>query len=84
MPLVVAAVLLEDEPDPARRARAASEIVAVSPLSAVVLQPSGERAVTLLDGTRRPVEVVVQADGFAVVDGLEPGSEIQLPMPPGS
>ncbi len=52
------------------------------PASALVQQPSGESAVMLVDGTARPVSVIAEADGFAVVQGLEPGTTILLPSPP--
>lgn len=55
----------------------------VVPVSAMSLQPSGGRTVTLMDGALQAVDVITEADGFAVVDGLEPGTQIQLPMPPG-
>ncbi len=55
----------------------------VVPTSALVQQPSGDLAVTLTDGTVRRVRVVAEADGFAVVEGLEPGTIIQLPSAPG-
>jgi len=38
--------------------------------------------VTLSDGTTRPVRVLAEADGFAVVDGLPAGTVILLPSPP--
>ncbi len=56
----------------------------VVPVSAIELQASGARVVTLVDGSQRPVKVITQADGFAVVDGLDPGTEIRLPTPPRS
>lgn len=55
----------------------------VVPTSALVQQPSGDLAVTLTDGTVRSVRVVAEADGFAVVEGLEPGTIIALPSAPG-
>jgi len=54
----------------------------VVPVSALVQQPSGRPAVTLSDGTTRPVRVLAEADGFAVVDGLPAGTVILLPSPP--
>lgn len=54
----------------------------VVPMSALVQEPSGALTVTLSDGTRRPIEVLAQADGFAVVRGLEVGAIIKLPLPP--
>jgi peptidoglycan hydrolase-like protein with peptidoglycan-binding domain len=55
----------------------------VVPSSALVQQATGGVAVTLGDGTIRTVRVVAEADGFAVVDGIQPGTVIELPSPPG-
>ena len=54
----------------------------VVPASALVQQPSGALAVTLADGTSRSVRIVVEADGFAVVEGLDTGLIIKLPEAP--
>ncbi len=54
----------------------------VVPVSALFQQPSGAVAVTLADGAQRAVTVVAEADGFAVVEGVEAGTLIQLPSPP--
>jgi peptidoglycan hydrolase-like protein with peptidoglycan-binding domain len=56
----------------------------VVPTSALVVQPSGGSAVTMADGSTRTVTVVAEANGFAVVDGLDAGAIIRLPSPPGS
>jgi len=56
----------------------------VVPTSALAVQPSGGSAVTMADGSIRPVTVVAEANGFAVVEGLEAGSIIRLPSPPTS
>lgn len=56
----------------------------VVPLSALVQQPDGTLAVTLGSGDAHQVRVIAQADGFAVVDGLSPGTEILLPGAPAS
>lgn len=54
----------------------------VVPTSALVEQPSGGLAVTLVDGGSAGVRIVAEADGFAIVEGLEPGTVIVLPSPP--
>lgn len=54
----------------------------VVPRSALIQQPSGGLAVLLPDGTPRAVDVLAEADGFAVVDGLDVGTVIVLPSPP--
>lgn len=54
----------------------------VVPTSALVRQASGDQTVTLADGSSQAVTVVADADGFAVVEGLEPGTRIQLPSAP--
>jgi len=54
----------------------------IVPTSAMVVQPSGQSAVTMADGSTRAVTVVAQANGFAVVEGLEPGAVIRLPVAP--
>lgn len=54
----------------------------VVPASALVQQPSGALAVTLADGTSWSVRVVVEANGFAIVEGLAAGSMIALPAAP--
>jgi peptidoglycan hydrolase-like protein with peptidoglycan-binding domain len=54
----------------------------VVPVSTLVQQPSGALAVTLADGTSRSVRIVVEADGFAIVEGLDAGSIITLPEAP--
>lgn len=56
----------------------------VVPVSAIVQSASGGLEVVLQDGTRQPVEVTAEADGFAAVEGLAEGTVIQLPSPPGS
>ncbi len=54
----------------------------VVPTSALVEQPSGGLAVTLADGGSAEVRILAEADGFAVVEGLETGTVIVLPSPP--
>jgi hypothetical protein len=54
----------------------------VVPTSALVEQPSAGLAVALADGGIAPVSIVAEADGFAVVEGIEPGTVIVLPSPP--
>lgn len=54
----------------------------VVPTSALVHQASGDQTVTLVDGSSQAVTVVAEADGFAVVEGIEPGTRIQLPSAP--
>lgn len=54
----------------------------VVPISALEEQPSGAMAITLLQGATVPVRIVAAADGFAVVEGIEPGEVIKLPSPP--
>ena len=56
----------------------------VVPTSALVVQPSGGSAVTLTDGSLKLVTIVAEANGFAVVSGIEAGTVIRLPSPPGS
>ena len=56
----------------------------VVPTSALVVQPSGSSAVTLSDGSLKPVTIVAEANGFSVVKGIQPGAVIRLPSPPGS
>lgn len=51
----------------------------VVPTSALLQEPSGGAAVTLTDGSVREVRIVAEADGFAVVEGLERGTTIRLP-----
>lgn len=54
----------------------------VVPTSALVQQPSGSAAVILTDGSPHDVRILAEADGFAVVDGLERGTTIRLPAAP--
>jgi peptidoglycan hydrolase-like protein with peptidoglycan-binding domain len=54
----------------------------VVPVSALAQLPSGAAAVTLADGSSRQVTVTAEADGFAIVDGLDAGTSILLPSPP--
>ena len=51
----------------------------VVPTSALILEPSGGLTVTLKSGEKLPVEVIAEADGFAVVDGLESGAAYPTP-----
>ncbi len=53
------------------------------PTSALMVQPTGGSAVTLSDGSLKLVTIVAEANGFAVVSGIEPGAVIRLPSPPG-
>jgi peptidoglycan hydrolase-like protein with peptidoglycan-binding domain len=52
------------------------------PSSALVLLPSGDRAVVSPDGSSLRVRVVAEADGLAIVDGVSVGSRILLPELP--
>jgi peptidoglycan hydrolase-like protein with peptidoglycan-binding domain len=54
----------------------------VVPTSALVVQPSGGSALTMADGSTRTVTIVAEANGFAVVKGIEAGAVIRLPAPP--
>lgn len=54
----------------------------VVPDSALVRQPSGGVAVVLSDGVAQGVRIVAEADGFAIIDGLEQGTIIRLPAAP--
>jgi hypothetical protein len=54
----------------------------VVPTAALIQGPSGGTAVTLADGATREVRIVAEANGFAVVEGLTPGTMVQLPAPP--
>jgi peptidoglycan hydrolase-like protein with peptidoglycan-binding domain len=56
----------------------------VVPTSALVVQPSGDSALTMADGSTRMVTIVAEANGFAVVKGIEVGAVIRLPSPPGT
>ncbi len=53
----------------------------VVPTSALTTEPSGGLSVRLENGSTQPVMVLAQADGFAVVSGVQPGTTIMLPMP---
>ncbi len=55
----------------------------VVPVAALVQMPSGGLAVRLADGGHQAVEVVAEANGFAVVDGVELGTSILLSAPVG-
>lgn len=50
----------------------------VVPTSVMTRDASGGFTLTLADGTARHVRVVAQADGFAVVDGVEPGTLVRM------
>lgn len=54
----------------------------VVPTAALVQEPAGSVAVVLADGTTHPVQIVAEANGFAVVEGLPPGTTVRLPSPP--
>jgi hypothetical protein len=51
----------------------------VIPVSALLLEPSGGTAVRMASGAVQAVDVLAEADGFAVVDGIAVGALIQLP-----
>jgi peptidoglycan hydrolase-like protein with peptidoglycan-binding domain len=50
----------------------------VVPTSVMTRDASGGFLLTLADGTPRRVRVLAQADGFAVVDGVEPGTVVRM------
>lgn len=50
----------------------------VVPTSVMTRDASGAFTLTLGDGTPRRVRVLAQADGFAVVDGVEPGTLVRV------
>ncbi len=54
----------------------------VVPTAALVQEPSGSVVVVLADGTTQPVKIVAEANGFAVVEGVPPGTTVRLPSPP--
>lgn len=54
----------------------------VVPVSALVQLPSGATAVMLPNNTIRGVTVVAEADGFAIVKGIDAGATILLPAAP--
>lgn len=51
------------------------------PVSALALDATGAGSVTLADGSTRAVHVRAQADGVAIVDGLDAGTIIRVPKP---
>ena len=64
-----------------------SEVIAVPettgpvvPVAAITTDAANQPSVTLTDGTMIPVEIVQSAQGIAVVEGIEPGTEILLPV----
>jgi hypothetical protein len=64
-----------------------SEVIAVPettgpvvPVAAITTDAANQPSVTLTDGTMVPVEIVQSAQGIAVVEGIEPGTEILLPV----
>lgn len=52
------------------------------PMSAILQRPDGSFSVTLIDGDQVPISVVADSGGYAVVNGIAVGEQIQLPMPP--
>ncbi len=56
----------------------------VVPVAAISTDPGNRAFVTLTDGSMIPVDVVESANGLAVVDGIEAGTELLLPSTDGS
>lgn len=52
----------------------------VVPVAAISTNPGNEPYVTLEDGTQVPVTIVASASGIAVVEGIDAGTVIQLPV----
>ncbi|MEX2652250.1 MAG: peptidoglycan-binding domain-containing protein [Acidimicrobiia bacterium] len=52
----------------------------VVPVAAIETLPDGGTVVTADDGSQIPVDILAAADGLAVVDGLEVGDVIMLPV----
>lgn len=52
----------------------------VVPVAGIITEADGSTVVQTTDGRRIEVEVVAAADGLAVVEGLEPGEVILLPV----
>lgn len=52
---------------------------AVVPSAAILSDASGDPFVTLADGTRRDVEILVSDGGLTIARGLQPGDELRLP-----
>lgn len=50
----------------------------VVPVSAIRTGPDGASEVTMADGARRPIDVLVSYGGLAVVRGVEPGERVRL------
>lgn len=50
------------------------------PVGAITTDPGNEPWVTLVDGSNIRVEIIATASGLAVVDGIEAGTEILLPV----
>lgn len=50
------------------------------PVAAIQSLPDGTTVVTAVDGSHIPVVVVASSDGLAVVEGVDPGDVILLPM----
>lgn len=51
----------------------------VVPSAAILSDASGAPFVTLADGTRRTVEVLVNDGGLTILTGVQPGDELRLP-----
>lgn len=52
----------------------------VVPVAAITTDAGNQPSVTLQDGTGVAVTIVESANGIAVVDGIEPGTVIRLPL----
>ncbi|MCI0426048.1 MAG: peptidoglycan-binding protein [Actinobacteria bacterium] len=52
----------------------------VVPVAAVMSLPDGSTVITLEGGTQVPVRVMASSDGLAVVEGIEAGDVVLLPM----
>jgi peptidoglycan hydrolase-like protein with peptidoglycan-binding domain len=48
------------------------------PIAAITTDAVNNPSVTLTDGTLVPVRIIASANGMAVVEGIEPGTEIRL------
>ncbi len=52
----------------------------VVPVAAISTDAANQPSVTLTDGTRVPVTIIESANGIAVVEGVDAGAEILLPV----
>jgi len=50
------------------------------PVGAITTDPANDAWVTLVDGSTIPIEIVATTSGLAVVEGIDPGTEILLPV----